>query len=980
MFGQSLLSAFGIACTTDTDQLFTTPASTTSLATYQLNNATTSIPSNTYPGTFTNPSYATGKFGNAASFGGSNYITLTGFTSTTTFSYSFWVNPTNAASSGFKGIIGNQTSGGQLFTDAGALKIYENTTKTFSGSPTLADNVWSHVALSVSNGTGTIYVNGINKGTASGLSLPSTSYIATASTQVGNIQYNYTGKIDQVRIFNTALPQAAVTALYNETTTTAQSASIDYQAPNPNSIAYYKMSDATDQLGNYNGTATNVNFNTEGKFGFAGAFNGSSSYIDLGQRILGGTHSASAWVKTSTTGTRQVIIGNAYDGSTFGLSFFINASDNKLYLQWSYSNSWINVVDPIANRVNDGNWHHVAYFISAGSQKIYVDGSEVASGTISSTAQNNTTAPTIIGKNWNASGYFDGKIDQIRIYDSAISAADVSTLYKEVECSPAAINALDQFNTVLYTGNRPSTQSITGVGFKPDLVWIKDRDSGVYPNVLTDSVRGNTKYLQSDSSQAELTTTTGITSFDSNGFSLGANGYFNGGASGANDEMVAWNWKAPLANLSASFNGSSSQIEVSTTSTTPVDFSSKNYSLSLWVNTTSTTTGILLSKYGDTDAARAFTLQLRADGTIQMYERGTGTFEATDTTTTINDGNWHHIVVVRSSTSTIIYIDNSPTTNNNTFTSNNGGTEPFRIGRDNIGSPDYFNGSIDQVRMYDSALSASEVTTLYAEPAASNNTLNYPVGAGCIAAYPLQTDAVDLSGNYSGASSNVTFGQPGYLTGDTNGTIPSTVATNVDAGFSIVKYTGNNTAGSTVGHGLSSDPEMVIVKGLDNALNWIVYHTGIGATKYIQLNTTGAEELQSNYNMFNSTAPSSTVFSLGNLGNTNGNNLDYIAYCFTSIPGYSKIGSYIGTGGAFTVYTGFAPSFVMIKRSDSTANWVIIDNKRGGTSRARLYPNLSNAEDNNQGDTLTSNGFSPRTTPTADTNINGGTFIYLAIA
>ena len=73
MFGQSLLSAFGsAACTTDTDQLFATDVQTTSLATYQLNNATTSIPSNTYPGTASNITYAAGKFGNAAVFNGSS--------------------------------------------------------------------------------------------------------------------------------------------------------------------------------------------------------------------------------------------------------------------------------------------------------------------------------------------------------------------------------------------------------------------------------------------------------------------------------------------------------------------------------------------------------------------------------------------------------------------------------------------------------------------------------------------------------------------------------------------------------------------------------------------------------------------------------------------------------------------------------------------------------------------------------------------
>ena len=98
----------------------------------------------------------------------------------------------------------------------------------------------------------------------------------------------------------------------------------------------------------------------------------------------------------------------------------------------------------------------------------------------------------------------------------------------------------------------------------------------------------------------------------------------------------------------------------------------------------------------------------------------------------------------------------------------------------------------------------------------SNNTLNYPAGAGCIAAYPLQTDAVDLSGNYNGTPSNVTFGQPGYLTQNTEGTIPSTVAANVDAGFSIVKTSfASGEALSTVGHGLNEAPTLVIIKRTD---------------------------------------------------------------------------------------------------------------------------------------------------------------------
>jgi hypothetical protein len=92
---------------------------------------------------------------------------------------------------------------------------------------------------------------------------------------------------------------------------------------------------------------------------------------------------------------------------------------------------------------------------------------------------------------------------------------------------------------------------------------------------------------------------------------------------------------------------------------------------------------------------------------------------------------------------------------------------------------------------------------------------------------------------------------------NTDGDITSTVSANTTSGFSIVSYTGNGSAGATVGHGLGVTPKMVIVKRRDGAVNWIVYHTGIGATKYIQLNEDGAETLQSSYNMFNSTAPSS---------------------------------------------------------------------------------------------------------------------------
>jgi hypothetical protein len=116
------------------------------------------------------------------------------------------------------------------------------------------------------------------------------------------------------------------------------------------------------------------------------------------------------------------------------------------------------------------------------------------------------------------------------------------------------------FNTVLYTGNG-GTQSITGVGFQPDFVWLKERNGAVY-HQLADAVRGNTKYLNSNTNSAEATETTQITSFDSDGFSLGNKTNTNNNS----DTYVSFNWKAGGAG-SANTDGSiNSTVSVNTTS------------------------------------------------------------------------------------------------------------------------------------------------------------------------------------------------------------------------------------------------------------------------------------------------------------------------------------------------------------------------------------------------------------------------------
>ena len=218
---------------------------------------------------------------------------------------------------------------------------------------------------------------------------------------------------------------------------------------------------------------------------------------------------------------------------------------------------------------------------------------------------------------------------------------------------------------------------------------------------------------------------------------------------------------------------------------------------------------------------------------------------------------------------------------------------------------------------------------------------------------------------------------------NTDGSITSTVSVNPSAGFSIVGYEGNNTAGATVGHGLGVPPSMIIIKNRDNSAGrWIMYHSFLGGTKYIRLD--GAGLTQTDSSVFNDTAPSSTTFTLGTNYYVNGNTENIIAYCFAEVEGYSKFGSYTGnasTDGPF-IYCGFKPAFLLVKSSTSGENWHIKDSTRDSYNpiAATLLPNSANSELNltNSMDLL-SNGFKIRTNSYSGEN-SSNTFIFAAFA
>ena len=221
-----------------------------------------------------------------------------------------------------------------------------------------------------------------------------------------------------------------------------------------------------------------------------------------------------------------------------------------------------------------------------------------------------------------------------------------------------------------------------------------------------------------------------------------------------------------------------------------------------------------------------------------------------------------------------------------------------------------------------------------------------------------------------------------------DGSITSTVSANAAAGFSIVSYTGNATSGATIGHGLGVAPDVIIVKNRDAADAWQVYHSGVAsdpATDYLVLNTNAASV--DNVNRWNDTAPTSSVFSLGNAVEVNTNTEDYVAYCFAGVDGFSNFGSYTGNGstnGPF-VWCGFRPAFVLVKEYTSADDWLVYDTSRDTYNVAGQVwrPDSSAAEFDGRGGSrdmdILSNGFKFRSS-NATMNGSGVGYIYMAFA
>ena len=533
------------------------------------------------------------------------------------------------------------------------------------------------------------------------------------------------------------------------------------------------------------------------------------------------------------------------------------------------------------------------------------------------------TGFTFFSQNYATRG---GSVDFGSLNGGILANITTPSGFKEVNTSnlpaPAVLDGTANFQTTLYTGTAV-VRNISQTGnsvFQPDFVWIKNR-SAADKHMLLDATRGIIKQLTSDSSATEVDNGDGLTSF-SDKLWIDASG-----------ETKIGNMTL-AAGLANAFDGNTVQGYAACAAGGSIGYCGIDWGSG---NTKSITRVVTFgsSDYGYSNPGR--TINIKLEGSTDNFsssvvDLGGGTGDFTDA----------------------IGADKIITPTDTTAYRYHRMKETSSVGSTHFCEIEFFENNTGVTRGF----------TLSSGPAGYNdNSENF-------AAWQW------LAGGGAGSSNE-------------DGSINTTTTTvSTTAGISIGTYTGTG-SNATIGHGLGVAPSMIIVKERSNDVGgWYVYHRMQSGnpfdpqTDYTFLNTNAAKA--DDATVWQDTAPTSTVFSIGTNDDVNGSSDTYVYYAFADVQGFNRSGGYKGNGSAegTLAFTGFKPAFVMIKRADDTGNWVMYDNQRSPYNEIddQLFADTTAAETTGSEEIdFLANGFKIRT---ADAIINAvnGTYFYMAFA
>ena len=694
-------------------------------------------------------------------------------------------------------------------------------------------------------------------------------------------------------------------------------------------VALYQLNgDATDVSGNYDGAANDVTYGA-GEFGQAGVFNGSSSYISTGINYTALSEvTYSAWVLINNAVANNIILGgiNGSYGNQGMLSInptlsrfdYVSSDNNYRRHALSVSNGWHNFV------VTDDK---------LGNVNMYIDGVDVsyAIPTTGSYTQNTNIQIGRSMRNTGAIGnYNNGSLDQVRIFSRALRPYEVEALYTEEYCTPTIVPS-EHFNTVLWTGNEVSGRQITGVGFQPDFVWIKDRGDGTHWHNLFDSVRGASERLFSNTTNAESFYNESLQSFNSDGFTVG----FDPDVNRSGGAIVGWSWKAGGAAVTNTDGTTTSQV-------------SANLEAGFSVVTHGGPTGEFSVGHGL--------------GTMPSIVITKGRLAAGDWTVyfTFLDGSLDFMRLNQTSakenSSRTMWTDEVfYTTTENAVAYCFAEVEGFSsfgsyVGNGSSNGPTVVTGFEPAFLMIKNS-SAIYEWVIVDNKRTIDNPRNKELNPNSSAAENATGDPTSINFLENGFQIVSTDG----ATNQNNGKLiymafaadPTTVEPTLEDSFNTVLYSGNNSTNPITGVGFQ--PDLIWIKNRDNANNHFLTDSIRGAGKYLIPDTTGAEDTTARFNSIDSdgfTVSTDTAL-------LNNSSYDYVAWnwkgaelpainsngSITSVvsanpaAGFSIV-SYTGNGANATIGHGLsdAPDMIIVKRRNASGSWNVYHSALGNNS------------------------------------------------